>query len=349
MAEGGYDPNETGDYDTHRDDDDDDDDDERSHLIKDWKLPDVPHHRDEMEMEGKTTTSTSKSGSSYHRNPSYIDNTTSERTVYANNNKRVILSEASEDEAAKRIKRMFPQTATEKFLSGMGEDGQTYIKIKKGLKNVYHPLLDRDGNVIVDKDGVEITNENAKGTFPKTLRKLLGESVTEKYLTNVEMIDGLRDEMRELREKAANAVGEEREVYVDEMEKVLKRINEVEQENEAIEERLTLWQKAKLRIKAIFKKYGFTAFAVMSAIGTVIGVIIANLKAGLTKVAKGVGNGLKELGKKLGEILPGMIGAIASFIFRTAGEVIGFLAKNAWLLIVGLVLFAVEQLKNKKK
>ena len=121
-------------------------------------------------------------------------------------------------------------------------------------------------------------------------------------------------------------------------------INEKEQENAVIEERLTLRQ----RIKEIFKKYGFTAFAVMTAIGTVIGVIVANLKAGLTKVAKGVGNGLKELGKKLGEILPGMIGAIASFIFRTAGEVIGFLAKNAWLLVVGLVLLAVEQFKNKK-
>ena len=58
---------------------------------------------------------------------------------------------------------------------------------------------------------------------------------------------------------------------------------------------------------------------------------------------------MKELGEKLGQILPGMVGAIASFIFRTAGEVIGFLAKNAWLLIVGLVLLAVEQLKNKRK
>ena len=86
-----------------------------------------------------------------------------------------------------------------------------------------------------------------------------------------------------------------------------------------------------------------------TAIGTVIGVIVSNLKAGLTKVAKGVGNRLKELGKKLGEILPGMIGAIASFLFRTAGEVIGFLAKNAWLLIVGLVVLAVEQFKKKSK
>ena len=343
MAEGGYDPDDTNPFDPNEGADD------RTPLF-----PDVPHHRDEMEMKDRTSTSTSKRGGTHET--SFIDNATinkvrtDERIVYANNNKRVILSEASEDEAAKRIKRMFPHADTEKFLTGMGEeDGQTYIKIKKGLRNVYHPLLDRDGNVIVDKDGVEITNENAKGTFPKTLRKLLGVSVTEKYLTNVDTVDVLNDKMRELREKAANAFGVERGRYVDEMERVREEINEKEQENEAIEERLTLWQKAKLRIKAIFKKYGFTAIAVMAAIGTVIGVIVSNLKAGLTQVAKGVGNGLKELGKKLGQILPGMIGAIASFIFRTAGEVIGFLAKNAWLLVVGLVLLVVEQLKNKKK
>ena len=103
------------------------------------------------------------------------------------------------------------------------------------------------------------------------------------------------------------------------------------------------------RVKEIFKKYGFTVFAVTSAIGVVIGVIVSNLKAGLTSVAKGVGNGLKELGAKLGQILPGMVGAIASFIFKTAGEAIGFLAKNAWLLIVGLVVLAVEQFKKRSR
>ena len=32
------------------------------------------------------------------------------------------------------------------------------------------------------------------------------------------------------------------------------------------------------RVKAIFKKYGFTLLAVASAVGVVIGVIVANLK-----------------------------------------------------------------------
>ena len=32
------------------------------------------------------------------------------------------------------------------------------------------------------------------------------------------------------------------------------------------------------RVKLIFKKYGFTVFAVVSAVGLVIGVIVSNLK-----------------------------------------------------------------------
>ena len=119
----------------------------------------------------------------------------------------------------------------------------------------------------------------------------------------------------------------------------------MEREVEAVEERMSLRD----RVKAIFKKYGFTVFAVLSAVGAVIGVIVSNLKSGLSRLGKGVGNGFKAIGKKLGEILPGMIGAIASFIFKTAGEAIGFLAKNARLLIVAVVVYFVEKVKNKNK
>ena len=97
-------------------------------------------------------------------------------------------------------------------------------------------------------------------------------------------------------------------------------IAQLEIANEEIEQRTTLRD----RVKAIFKKYGFTVLAVASAVGVVIGVIVANLKNGLTSLGKGVGNGFKTIGKKLGEILPGLVGAIASFVFRTAGEVVGF-------------------------
>ena len=101
------------------------------------------------------------------------------------------------------------------------------------------------------------------------------------------------------------------------------------------------------RVKTIFKKYGFTVFAVVSGVGLVIGVIVSNLKKGLTSLGKGVGGALKTIGKKIGEILPGMVGAIARFVFKTAGEAVGFLAKHAWLLILAAVTIMIEKLKKK--
>ena len=130
---------------------------------------------------------------------------------------------------------------------------------------------------------------------------------------------------------------------------VQQHIERLEVENERLGERNEeLFSRMSLRdkVKYIFKKYGLTIFGVLAAVGTVIGVIVSNLKAGLTNVAKGVGNGLKELSKKLGQILPGMAGAIVSFLFKAAGEAVGFLAKHAWLLIMLVVTFAVEQLKK---
>ena len=58
-------------------------------------------------------------------------------------------------------------------------------------------------------------------------------------------------------------------------------------------------------------------------------MIISSLSKGLKSVAGGIGNDLKTLGEKIGEILPGLLGAIVSFIFRSAGEIIKFLGKNA--------------------
>ena len=56
---------------------------------------------------------------------------------------------------------------------------------------------------------------------------------------------------------------------------------------------------------------------------------------------------MKDVGKKLGQILPGLVGAIASFIFKTAGEAIGFLAKNAYLLILAVVIYFAEKFKKE--
>lgn len=76
--------------------------------------------------------------------------------------------------------------------------------------------------------------------------------------------------------------------------------------------------------------------AVLLAVGTTIGVILSSLSNGLKSVASGVGNDFKELGK-----------TIARSVFRTAGEVISFLGKNAWLLILAAAAFLIERVGKR--
>ena len=292
-----------------------------------------PHQDgEEMGMSTRTSTSTTDRNPSEHHTSetSFIDGTPSGK-IYTEQMRR----EEMQDEAVERIKNVFPNAITSKFFPEIDKYGRVNIKLK-ALGGKWHSILDADGNVIIN---------NGKGKFPKTLREALGKDILEIARDNTDENDKAESRVKELDGQIANTFGEERERLVGEREREQEGIDERNRENEAIEEKLSLKQ----RIKEIFKKYGFTIIAVSAAVATVIGVIVSSLKSGLTKVAKGVGNGLKDLGEKLGQILPGMIGAIASFIFRTAGEVIGFLAKNAWLLIVGLAVFAVEQLRNKKR
>ena len=325
MAEGGYDPETTNPFDPHGDDDD--------------TTPLVPHREEGEGTEMKhrtpfskypprTKTSTSTSG---EHETSFMPDTPSGKFVYTS------MREQEKAEIESRIKRTLPNAKMTRFLSRIDEYDRVVVKLpRQGGKE--YILIGSDGALVIDTK-----------KLPTTLRDFLGKSVTEIANENIAKETGIKEKaeerVKELQEQRENAFPQDRERIDAEIEREQEVANEAERNIEREETRLTLRE----RIKAIFKKYGFTAFAVATAIGTVIGVIVSNLKAGLMKVAKGVGNGLKELGKKLGEILPGMIGAIASFIFRTAGEVIGFLAKNAWLLVVGLVLLAVEQLKKKSK
>ena len=136
------------------------------------------------------------------------------------------------------------------------------------------------------------------------------------------------------RERARERITEKRE-----------QIDALENEREELEESAS----PRERVKDIFKKYGFTVAPVLLAVGTVIGVIVNSLSKGFKSVAKGVGNGLRELRKKIAGILPGLIGSIVSFIFKTAGSVTSFLVKNVWLLILGAAVFMVERFQRRNR
>ena len=210
----------------------------------------------------------------------------------------------------------------------MDEYDRVEVRLKRD-RGKYHLLFNSDGEV------------NDK--LPKTIIKDLGTPAEDIIRTKEEEISRRENKIKELQASRETASENEREQIDANIEEQQNEISRLEAENEIIEERMSLRD----RVKLIFKKYGFTIFAVVSAVGLVIGVIVSNLKKGLTSLGKGVGGALKNIGKKIGEILPGMIGAIASFVFKTAGEAVGFLAKHAWLLILAAVTIMIEKFKKK--
>ena len=68
----------------------------------------------------------------------------------------------------------------------------------------------------------------------------------------------------------------------------------------------------------------------------------------LKKLGTDLGNGLKTIGAKAASALPGLIGAIGSFLFKAAGNAIGFLAEHTWILILAVVAFLFQKLIKKR-
>ena len=81
-----------------------------------------------------------------------------------------------------------------------------------------------------------------------------------------------------------------------------------------------------------------TLTAVLLAAGTIIGAVVGAITNALKSIAKVLGNGLKEVVKKMAAILPGLPGTIASFVFKAAGQVIVILAEHIWQLILAAVI-----------
>ena len=96
------------------------------------------------------------------------------------------------------------------------------------------------------------------------------------------------------------------------------------------------------------KKYGVTVTSIFLVAGATIGAVLGTMTRALKKLGKDLGNGLQSLGAKAASALPGLIGAIVSFIFKAAGIVIGFLAEHTCFLILAVVVFLFEELRKRQ-
>ena len=103
------------------------------------------------------------------------------------------------------------------------------------------------------------------------------------------------------------------------------------------------------RIKEIFKKHGVTVTSILLAAGVTIGVVVNAITKGLKATGKAMANGVKEIGAKLGSLLPELIGQVAHFLFNTAAKAVGFLAEHTWLIILAVVAFLFEKYIKKRR
>ena len=108
-------------------------------------------------------------------------------------------------------------------------------------------------------------------------------------------------------------------------------------------------------IKTLFREQGITIASILTAIGMAIGVLVEVLLPGggavggkpppkdekgaqewLRNKLKALASLLGKLGVKAAEALPGIIGAIISWILNRAKEVVGWVSQNLWALVLGI-------------
>ena len=184
--------------------------------------------------------------------------------------------EKNRQRAAEILESKFPNwdPKNSSFNATLNSRGEVEVMLSDSRKAVPHVIIDADGNV----NEREIKKS-------KKIQKSLGPRAEDIVETNREEISRCENKIKELQASRETSSGNQREQIDADVEAQQNQISRLEAENERIEERMSLRD----RVKLIFKKYGFTVFAVVSAVGLVIGVIVSNLQKGLTSLGKGVG------------------------------------------------------------
>ena len=181
-----------------------------------------------------------------------------------------------------------------------------------------------------------------------TFKTILGEKLT---LTEEKKEQLKKDkEILEKQNEKDKEVINDRDAWPNEKQRAQQRVDFRNQEIRQIDAQLEEeGESLSEKVKAIFKKYGLTLTAIFVAAGVTIGAVIGVITNALKAMGKQIANGLKTLRQKAAAALPGLIGSIVSFLFKTAGQVFGFLAEHTWLLILAVVVFVVEKYLKKQR
>ena len=183
-----------------------------------------------------------------------------------------------------------------------------------------------------------------------------GQSISlEAFQNNEEKRQEREEQIRQEKEEREKIINDEnapiseKKKAEEQIEEFNQELNEIQNEREIEAEGLSLRDRLREKVKAIFKKYGVTVTAIFLAAGVTIGAVVGAITNALKFMDNQLANGLKTVGAKAASALPGLIGAIVSFLFKTAGQAIGYLAEHTWLLILAAVVFIFEKYIKKRR
>ena len=249
-----------------------------------------------------------------------------------------------------------------KIIKDNGSDFQksflnlTYVKNALGgsfeqIQRKTNQEIIRDRKKLADAEEKSSENEGLINALKdKISKKKIAEEKTFHSTKQTEEIKEREEEIKKQNEEDQkiandeNAFPQDREAAEERIAQRNEELSRLQTQIQEREEAMPLREK----IKEIFKKQGVTVTAIFLAAGVTIGAVLGTMARAFEKLGKDLANGLKTLEAKAASALPGLIGAIASFIFKAAGSVIEFLAEHTWLLILAVVAFVFEkQLKRR--
>ena len=123
------------------------------------------------------------------------------------------------------------------------------------------------------------------------------------------------------------------------------------------------------RIRTLFREQGITIFSILTAIGMAVGVLVeavlprstaasttahggggdtpGSAKEWIRNKLKALASLLGKLAEKLGSALPGIIGSVVAWLLNRAKEVVGWISKNLWSLVLLCVWMVYDYMKKK--
>ena len=188
----------------------------------------------------------------------------------------------------------------------------------------------------------------------------------EEIRDNPEYDDGIRNDIRNRIERLNDDL-KVREESIDLLKGRLK--NQITSFRETIAKVMDKDATLGERIRTLFREQGITIFSILTAIGMAIGVLVEAVLPGSTttvgdsnqpphsdpKSAKewirnklrALASLLGKLAEKAGAALPGIVGSVVAWLLNRAKEVVGWISKNLWSLVLLCVWMVYDYMKKK--